>query len=392
MNTNQCPVCNSNDINVFAEITGMPVYCNRLWSTHEGAVKAPKGDIHLGYCSHCGHVFNTAFDPTLMDYDEEYDNSLHYSSRFQRYAEALARRLVKDYDLHEKDVIEIGCGKGDFLAMLCEYGENRGLGFDPSYEADRELKKKSSRFRVIQDYYSEPYHDHTADLICCRHVLEHIEYPCEFLKSVRKTIGEQSQAIVFFEVPDVMYTLNDMGVWDLIYEHCGYFTRKSLDYAFNTCGFKTLKLETVFEGQFLCIDAKPTANGNSLADRLDHRENPYGRLINEFSQKYHSKKKRWAEELDRLASAGKKVVIWGGGSKGVTFSNALKASELLSYIVDINPHKQGKYVPGTGQEIISPESLADFIPDVIIVMNPNYLSEVKHRVEQLKISPQFLVV
>jgi SAM-dependent methyltransferase len=392
MQTNHCPVCNSADINVFAEITGMPVYCNRLWPTREGAVKAPKGDIYLGYCSHCGHVFNTAFDPSLMDYDQEYDNSLHYSSRFQRYAEALARRLVKDYDLYEKDVIEIGCGKGDFLAMLCEFGKNRGLGFDPSYEADREPEKKSNRFRVIQDYYAEPYHDHTADLICCRHVLEHIQYPSEFLKSVRKTIGDQSQVIVFFEVPDVMYTLNDMGVWDLIYEHCGYFTRKSLDYAFNTSGFKTLKIETVFEGQFLCIDAKPAGNGNRLADYLDHRGNPYGRLITEFSQKYHSKKKHWSEELDRMATAGKKGVIWGGGSKGVTFSNALKASDLLGYVVDINPHKQGKFVPGTGQEIVSPEFLKEYRPDVILVMNPNYLSEIKRQVNSLNLKATFFGV
>ena len=166
------------------------------------------------------------------------------------------RRLVQDYDLHDKDVIDIGCGKGDFLALLCELGQNRGLGFDPSYENNRVNHNAASRFTVINDYFSERYHHYPADLICCRHVLEHIQHPQAFLQSVRRTIGKRLGCIVFFEVPDVFYTVKDMGIWDLIYEHCGYFSMMSLFHLFRACGFDVLDLQSSFQGQFLCIDAK----------------------------------------------------------------------------------------------------------------------------------------
>lgn len=392
MKNRSCPVCSSSNIDQFIDISGMPVYCNRLWPTAKEAIAAPQGDIRLGYCEQCGHVFNTAFDPTLMDYNEEYDNSLHYSPVFQRYAESLAQRLIKDYDLHDKDVIEIGCGKGDFLSMLCDYGNNRGLGFDPSYEPDREPNTQSKNFRVIKDYYALPYKDHTAELICCRHVLEHIEHPCDFLNSVRQTIGDRTQSIVFFEVPDVMYTLKDMGVWDLIYEHCGYFTRKSLKHAFNVSGFQTLKLESVFEGQFLGIDAKPIQIVENIPEQLDPQENNYRDLVDNFSNDYQLKRSLWEEQLERIDAKGQNTIIWGGGSKGVTFLNAIAAARGIQYVVDINPHKQGKFVPCSGQEIVSPEYLSEYKPDVVLVMNPNYLSEIKEQCNAVNTNPEFIVV
>ena len=81
-----------------------------LYSTRETALAAPKGDIGLTFCQDCGHLFNGTFDADKIDYNLEYENSLHYSARFQEYAEALAKDLVERHDLHEKTIIEIACG------------------------------------------------------------------------------------------------------------------------------------------------------------------------------------------------------------------------------------------------------------------------------------------
>ncbi|MCA9990344.1 MAG: hypothetical protein KDE29_05015, partial [Anaerolineales bacterium] len=109
-------------------------HCNVLWPTPAGARQAPRGDIQLHFCPTCGHVFNADFDPALMAYDQAYENSLHFSDRFQQYATALASDLVARYGLQGKDIVEIGSGQGDFLQLLCELGQNRGVGFDPSYD------------------------------------------------------------------------------------------------------------------------------------------------------------------------------------------------------------------------------------------------------------------
>lgn len=370
----------------------MPVYCNRLWTTREKALAAPKGDIRLRFCRDCGHFFNAAFDPQLLEYDKDYENSLHFSPRFQTYAEQLAHRLVEDYDLHDKDVVEIGCGKGDFLALLCALGPNRGLGFDSSYEDDRATVRTGNHLRVINDYFSERYNRCPADLICCRQVLEHIQNPHSFLKSVRRTIGDRTESIVFFEVPDFMYTLKDMGIWDLIYEHCGYFSNTSLNHLFRTCGFEVLKIQPGFEGQFLCIDARPVSAKDLTTELVDKACVDLDKHALAFTDKYRDKVNHWEAELERLRKDMRKTVIWGGGSKGVTFLNVIQNSHLILYVVDINPYKKGRFVPGTGQKIVPPEFLANYEPDIIFVMNPNYLKEVQTWVHQLNIAPLFMAV
>ncbi len=386
-----CPVCGSSKIRPFMDSLDVPVYCNQLCLTREQATKANRSDILLTFCKKCGHVFNRAFSPELMDYDQDYDNSLHFSPLFQEYAESLAEELVEKYDVKNKDVIEIGCGKGDFLKLLCELGENRGVGFDPSYEEKR--WGQNSSFRVIQDLYSEKYQNYKADMVCCRHVLEHIQKPAAFLQSIKDTLREQKDPILFFEVPNIMFTLKDLGVWDLIYEHCGYFSKSSLAYLFESCGFRVLEIRESFGGQFLCIEAIPDYHESQAPivankDYLGDME----RYILEFADTYAGQVKKWCSTLREMKGKKQKIVIWGAGSKGVTFLNNIQDKDQIKYIVDINPQKQGKYVPGTGQKIVPSEYLKEYRSHVVIVMNPMYLEEITDIITQLGLSSSVITV
>ena len=62
----------------------------------------------------------------------------------------------------------------------------------------------------------------------------------------------------------------------------------------------------------------------------------------------------------------------------------------IEYVVDINPHKQGKYIAGTGQKIIAPELLTDYQPDLVIIMNPIYKHEIQKMLEELKLYPELI--
>jgi hypothetical protein len=229
-----------------------------LWPTHHEAINAPKGNVDLYFCPSCGHIFNVDFDPSLMKYTQTYENSLHFSPRFQRYADSLATRLVEQYHLRDKDIIEIGCGQGDFLKSLCEIGDNRGVGFDPSYVP--EPIKKDLQLTFIQDYYSKAYQHYNIGCVCCRHVLEHIQNPIDFLTSIRQAIGNRPDTVVYFEVPNALFTLRDLGIWDIIYEHCSYFCSHSLTRLFTRSGFKVNHIAEQFDGQFLGIEAFPAEN------------------------------------------------------------------------------------------------------------------------------------
>ena len=150
-----CPVCGFADVQIFVSIPQVPIYCNLLWATRVRALEAARGDIELGFCRNCGYVYNVAFEPDLMDYTQAYENSLHFSPRFQTYAEDLARRLIESYGLYNKDIIELGSGQGDFLRLLCDLGGNRGLGFDPSYVPEQDPGVEAGQVRFIRDYYSQ---------------------------------------------------------------------------------------------------------------------------------------------------------------------------------------------------------------------------------------------
>lgn len=387
-----CSVCHSTNILQFTEILNVPVHCNLLWSGRDEAVRAARGDLQLGFCNDCGHIFNLAFNPAAMQYDQAYENSLHFSPRFQDYAESLAAKLIARYDLHGKQIVEIGCGHGDFLGLLCELGENCGVGFDPGPGPHRNGARMTSRMRFIQDFYSERYAGYEADLICCRHVLEHLPGPLDFVSTLRKTIGSRIDTVVFFEVPNVIFSLRHCGIWDLIYEHCSYFSIASLERLFSSCGFEVSQCAEAFGGQFLCIEALPgAALANSQANHRNEVETMAQEVVS-FGGKFHEQVENWRRKLETMEAAGQRVVMWGGGSKGVAFLNALQVTSQISYVVDINPYKHGKYIAGTGQRIVPPEHLVAYQPDIVLVMNPIYRTEISRQVEKMHLSTELISV
>lgn len=383
-----CPVCGAPDMSPFFEMPEVPVFCNVLCSSRQEALQVLQGRIALALCERCGFIANLAFDPEKVKYSPQYENALHFSPRFQEYAESLARRLIDRYDLRGKTVIEIACGDGTFLRRLCELGVSRGIGFDPSYEPERAGQASDDAVEIIRDYYSQRYGDRPADLICCRHALEHIPAPLDFLRMIRRSLDPARKPILYFEVPNMLYTLRDLGIWDIIYEHCCYFVPESLAVCFESAGFEVLEVREDYGGQFLALEA--TACEKAPAARRASLE-PLAEAVKRFAGEYERKAGHWQRRLEAMKSEGQRAVVWGSGSKGVTFLNVLKEGSPIEYIVDINPRKQGQFVVGTGQEIVPPEFLQEYRPEFIILMNPIYRGEIERQAQDLGIKAKILV-
>lgn len=385
---NKCPICGSFSVYVFIELPGVPVNCNVLAKSKEDALAAERGDVRLGFCTSCGHIFNTLYDPAKIVYTKDYENSLHYSPLFQEYARKLALSLMERHSLYGKDIIEIGCGKGDFLMLLSELGGNRGIGFDTSYDYKALKYTDNERMVFIQDFYSEKYAGFKSDMIICRHVLEHIANPRGFISTLRNCIGKTDTA-VFFEVPNAFSILKDFGIWDIVYEHYSYYTSNSLLNLFNACGFSVLDAKESFGGQYICIEAVPA----DVAEPHGRVEDPSApaRLVASFQKNFTNKFAFWKSKLKSLERQNKKTVIWGGGSKGAMFLNMLNVNENQArYVVDMNPRKFGRFIPGTGQEIVKPEFLLYYRPQAIVVMNPIYAAEIGQMVKDYRLDAKVL--
>lgn len=385
-----CPICQSSDWERFFPLPGVPVYCCVLWDTQQAARQCPKGDIELAICHSCGMIANAVFDPALVSYDPRYDNSLHFSSRFQSYAEMLARRLIQTYDLKDKTVIELGCGKGDFLELLCQLGEVRGIGFDPTYVGNGDASSAARNMFVVRDVFSEKYSHLDCSLVCCRHTLEHISHPVTFLQTVRRAIGQRKTPL-FFEVPNAWYMLREGSVWDVIYEHCSYFSAPSLARLFRQCRMTVDEVREDYGDQFLCLHAT-TANGSAVESGSE--QEAVLRIVNaaaNFGKAYREKVSVWKERLQLYQHQGKRAVIWGAGAKGVTFLNAVGDSG-IEYAVDLNPRKHSRFIPGTSQQVVSPAFLREYRPEVVLVMNPMYREEITNHTLSLGFAPEVLTV
>jgi SAM-dependent methyltransferase len=387
-----CPNCGSRAVSTFYEVKNIPIHSCIMLPTRQEALDFPKGNVALDFCKECGFISNSAFDSSVINYSSIYEDQQSFSPTFNAFAEGLAKRLLEKYNLNGKKIVEIGCGKGDFLALLCELGDNSGVGIDPAYIKDRVQSKASDRLTFIQDYYSEKYANIHGDLICCRHTLEHIPNTFEFLSGVRRSIGNRLDTIIFFELPDVTRVLRELAFWDIYHEHCSYFSPGSLARLFRSCQFEIIDLSKDFDDQYLLIEARPI---NRKSEKIHELEESVEELVNDvkqFSTSCREKLGQWKKYLHQITDEGKRAVVWGSGSKCVSFLTTLGVKDEIEYVVDINPFRHGKYIPGAGKQVKSPEVLRNYKPDVVIVMNPIYCDEIRQMLDDMGLTPEVISV
>lgn len=389
---NICPNCLSGSLDEFHDVCDVPVHSVLLMTSHEMAVNYPRGDIRLGFCLNCAFVSNTAFNPGLHKYSTQYEETQGFSPTFRAFHSRLAAELINEYDLHGKTVIEIGCGKGEFLTLLCQLGNNRGIGFDPAFVKERNPAPADLNIDFVQDFYSEKYVSVRGDFYCCKMTLEHIPDTANFVRMVRRAIGDNDDAIVFFQVPDLIRVLKDLAFWDIYYEHCSYFSAGSLARVFRDAGFEVLKTWTDYDDQYVMIAARPT--NKALPPSIVERDAP--KLVASAIQTFLPQQKAlvdtWRQRIADFERSGSRMVLWGSGSKGVAFLTRLKMNKEIAYVVDINPYRQGKFMAGTGQQIVAPQFLREYKPDVAIAMNPVYQAEIERDLSQMGLSTTVLSV
>ena len=387
-----CPACDSKTYAAFFELKDVPVQDGVLWNSKEEALNAPTGTIQLAFCQACGYVGNLLHEPHKIRYDQEYSFSLHFSPTYRRFVDDLATRLVQQFGLTQQTILEIGCGQGDFLRQICRAGSNNGIGIDPSVTAHLE-QSGSSQITFLQDLYTEKYASLDAKLICCRQVLDQIAHPRAFVELVRRNIGKRTDTVVYFEVPNAAKIFEDLLIRNIIYEKCSWFTAQSLARLFECSGFEVLSVKPCFEDdQYLGIEAAPTSG--AATTRISDAGIPekFVQSIHDFEENYRQEINRWHDHVKSIQESRQRAIAWGAGSGAISFLSTLKIQEEIPYVVDINPKRQGRFLPLTGQQVVSPAFLVQYRPDVTIITNATYTQEIKQQVRDLGILCDFIVV
>ncbi|MEO1406894.1 MAG: class I SAM-dependent methyltransferase, partial [Pseudomonadota bacterium] len=290
--------------------TGFPVFQDRTYATKAEAKACELGDIDLAQDPSTGVVNNRAFDPAQAIYDTDYNNEQSHSHRFQSHMDDVSTLIANNMGINQ--LVEVGCGKGAFLEGMVDKGADI-KSFDPTYEG--------SNPRIQQAYFS-PEPGIEAKGLILRHVLEHIPEPIEFLKQVAN--ANAGKGLIYIEVPCLDWIFDHHAWFDIFYEHVNYFRMTDFERMFG----RVLVAERRFGGQYLTI----------IADLATLRDPGHGPAVN------------WPADFAAGVSGGSDGgVVWGGASKGVIFSLLRQREDRpVVGVIDINPVKQGRYLPVTG--------------------------------------------
>lgn len=380
-----CPVCGSSDTSAFLQRSSVPVHQDVVLASVAEARASGRGELTMYACGDCGFAFNAAFDQSLMSYGDCYDSTQTCSPGFSAYVNDLIGYLVEEREVRNCTVVEVGCGKGEFIRRLVGYprGNITGYGFDPTHVGpDVEY---GGRLRFEKRFYDEHASSLPADVVICRHVIEHVPDPLQLLSAVRRAAEQRPNAWVCFETPCMEWILRHSVFWDLFYEHCSLFTSSSLTTAFELSGLDVLRARHVFEGQYLWLEGRP-ARGLIRAHK---NAGDVIKLAKRFSAFEGRMGAQWRAAVARALDVAegdvspRRVAVWGAGAKGVTFVNLVDPDcRDIQCLVDVNPNKQHRYVPGTGHRVVAPAMLGDERIEAVIVLNPNYVQEISAALRQ----------
>lgn len=398
--TTACPNCKTAGMRTFYDVRQTPAHSCLMMTDEASARGYPRRDLALGFCDACGFIANVVYDASVQAYSAGYEDQQSFSPRFRAFQTELIDRWVSKYGLRDKTVLEIGCSKGDFLIELCERGGNRGIGVDPSCVPGRVKPGSDVQVKFIADYYAEKHSHLACDAIVCRHTMEHIPQTNAFVKTLRNTIGDRQDIMVFIEVPDVYRVLTERAFWDIYYEHCSYFSLGSLARVFRANGFEVTELARDYGDQYLLLVARPAVGPTSPHLKEEDDLDALREAVASFEVGVRKRLNGLREQVQRATSDGRRAAVWGSGSKCVSFLSTLGidgagasgSGGRIDAIVDINPHRHGKFLAGSGHQVVAPETLKERKPDVVFIMNPIYRDEIAAQLEHMGVEAELVAI
>lgn len=327
------------------------------------------GPMRLRYHPQLGLLENEAYDPALIDYSEGYQNAQVHSPRFLAHMKDMLALLKRTLPRGGK-VVEVGCGKGDFVELMQRDGHFDARGFDAAYEGDNPAIER--RYLTGADRIE-------ADMVVLRHVLEHVPQPYQFLEMLSSIFGE---AKVCIEVPSYDWILANKAFFDITYEHVNYFAQKTLLQLFAE---GRAQGGLCFDGQYQYVLSDFPSLNPAFASLYQSREWEYPT----FDALFPDAQQR-IEKIERQLKGGS-LFVWGAATKGCLFLSHCAARRRLvdkvPFAIDINPEKVGKFLPGSLVEIRDPQAFFDVARpgDVLLLPNPAYRAEIEQELARAKL-------
>lgn len=341
----KCTICGSSDVYQIMRLNGSPLLQAVLYDSEEDVDRQEQIDISFHYCKECHFAFNPDFKADAVVYDTRYNNNQMCSNHYKEYLDALSATLVTSFALTpETRVLEIGCGNAYFLHLLKKRaGLKTAVGYDPAYAGQYDMDA-----HVVREMFKAS--SETFDFIVFRHCFESIPNIGEVLGQLRSALAPGGR--IFIETVNLDYMLNAQDPTIFCHECHSYYSLKAIGLALERVGLRVTHGLPLFGGQYCGVIAQQSTPPADLTRNLD--------------------------TVKRHIMRSERPVVWGISGRAVNLLNHLGLDKsIVRYAVDIDPSKQGRYIAFTKQLVISPQQAVEYNPDLVLVMNRNYLAEIQ---------------
>lgn len=349
-----CLICGNDLIEEpLLEFENMPVSAQDI--PDESEIASDKGvNLRLHQCNGCGLV---QFDCEPVGYYKDVIRSGGFSTTMVNLRRQQYSYLIEKYKLQGKKMIEVGCGRGEFLTVLTEFPV-QAYGIENNEELVAIAKSNGLNVeRNFLDSGDNRLSEAPFDVFLSFNFFEHQPNPNGMLQGIYNNLTDDGIGLI--TVPSFEYILEHNGYYELIRDHLVYYTFDTLEFALNKNGFEVLEKEVVNRDTLSVIVQK--------RKKID---------VTQIADSYKSICAEINKYIDSLKSEGKHVAIWGASHQGFTLASTAQLTGKIEYMIDSAPFKQGRYAPASHIPIVSPDAAVQNPVDAIIIMAPGYTEEI----------------
>jgi len=347
-------------------------------------------------CESCWLVQTEDFAQADELFDKEYAYFSSFSTSWLQHAEQYMKDMTERFSLNEgSHVVEVAANDG----YLLQYFKECNIpctGIEPTASTAAAAREKG--ISIVEEFFGVALaqklasQGKKADLIVANNVLAHVPEINDFVSGFTTLL--KPNGVATFEFPHLLNLINENQFDTIYHEHFSYLSLTALETIFKENGIQIFDVEEYLtHGGSLRLFAQRSDTGvqtvSEQVTELRKREMDVGMGSDNFYKNFQEKANIVKDDLlnflIKAKQDGKKVVAYGAAAKGNTLLNyAGVRPDLLSYVVDKSPSKQGKYMPGSRIPIYTEQFLKDDKPDYVLILPWNLKSEVIKQLSYIK--------
>lgn len=316
--------------------------------------------LEIFQCQCCGLVQH---DLPPVSYYKDVIRAVAFSKEMGEFRVEQLGNWLQHFNLREKRLLEVGCGKGEYIGLLQQAGARDVYGVENAPLSVAEAKR--SGYQVAPGYmapgFANPWPER-FDGFAIFSFMEHWPDLNGSLRTLHDFLNEGAVGLV--EVPNFEFIVANGLYSEFTVDHIFYFDRQTLRTVLELNGYEVIAIDAIWHGYILSAQVRKRV-----------LQKPVG---------FIAKQQRIIEQLHAFAGrfgAGE-VVVWGAGHQALAVMSLAKLQTMVAHVVDSAPFKQNKYTPGTHLLIKSPSSLLLDCPKAVVIMAAAYSDEVAQTIER----------